>query len=72
MRTYSRYLRIHSSSISDNALRDWTLIKIVVAHYVVTRCSLNIHSNGSTKYTYRVLRNFHDFIKKIIILYLKK
>jgi len=40
MRTYSVELRIHSSSISNNVLRDWTLIKIVVAHFVVTRCFL--------------------------------
>jgi hypothetical protein len=45
-------------------LCDLTLIKIVVAHYGVTRCFLNIHSKGSTKYIYRVLKNFHDFILK--------
>lgn len=65
--TEFRYILIHIGSIRDNALRDMTLIVMIVACFVGTGSFLISYCNG-----YRQLNTVFDYFKKTLFLVLKK
>ena len=56
-----RWLPIYSDSISNYALHDFTLIKMISAHLMGTGSLLIGYSNGYTKQTYRQLKKFLNY-----------
>jgi len=51
-----------------NALHELTLIELTVARFLRTGCFLIKYSNDHTKYKYRQLKMFRDYLNKTLFL----